>query len=348
MGRVRSRHIAFGAADGPLPRTGAEELAAGSGPSAGCVGETMVDFRGSAKAEAAPGTIVELGGDSGALTLSECSEVGALGQVLPQEPVGVFIGAAFPGVVRRGEVDGGVEALLECFVHVELGTVIRSDGVDGMRLVAQDGGGSFKGLPCADARQLADPHESAFAFDDGDRGWLAAAVDSVDLPVTESGALGDDGWSFGDHAFASETAAAVLAGVALPALLVGAAQMAPERATVGSVRPNVEIDGFDAHGARAFDAQTAHDLFGAEVLPQHALDRSEVRRSVAFVAPGAAAPAVGHLHREHRAIEAVVRTAVAFDLPTNRRGMSAQGDGDLRDCMSPASHRCDGVSFFGA
>ena len=76
---------------GPLPRTGAEELAAGSGPSAGYVGDTVVDFGGSAEAEAEPGTVVELGGDGGALALSERGEVGAFGEVLPNESIGVFM-----------------------------------------------------------------------------------------------------------------------------------------------------------------------------------------------------------------------------------------------------------------
>jgi hypothetical protein len=343
---MRSRHIAFGAADGPLPRTGAEELAAGSGPAAGCVGDAVVDFGRSAEAEAAPRTVVELGGDGGALALSERAEVGAFAEVLAQEPIGVFIGAAFPGVMGSGEVDYGVEAFFEGFVHVELGTVISRDGMDGMRFVAQDGGGARQGLLRPDARELADAHESAFAFDHGDRGWLAAAVDGVDLPVTDAGALIDDRRSVANHAFAGEATAAVLAGVAFPASFIGAAEMAPERAALGSVRPEVEVDRFDAHYSDAFGAQATHDLLGAEVLPQHAFDGGEVLGGIAPVAPGAAAAAVGHLYCEHRTVVAIVRTAVALELPVNGRAMPAEGGRDLLDRLSLASHRCDGVSFF--
>ena len=343
-----SRHIAFKAADGPLPRTGAEELAAGSGPSAGCVGDAVVDFGRSAEAEAAPRTVVELGGDGGALALSEGGEVDTFAEVLPQEPIGVFIGAAFPGVVGSGEVDFGVKALLECFVHVKLSTVISSDGVDGMRFIAQDVDGALQGLLRTDARQLANAHESALAFDHGDSGRLAAAVDGVDLPVAEPGALGDDRWPIRDHAFAGEAAAAVLAGVAFPALLMGAAEMTPERAAPRSVLPEVEVDPFDAHDAYAFGSQAANDLLGAEVLPQHAFDGREVLGGVALVAPRAAAAAVRLLHCEHRAVEAIVRAAVALDLPMNGRTMPAEGSRDLLDRVPLASHRCDGVSFVSA
>ena len=342
-----SRHIAFGRADGPLPRTGAEELAAGSGPSAGYVGDAGIDFGRSAEAETEPGTVVELGGDGGALALSERGEVEAFGEVLSKEPIGVFVGAAFPGVVGSGEVDFGPEALLEGFVHMELGTVISGDGVEGMRFVAQEGGGALEGLLRTDARQLADAHESALAFDHGDRGRLAATVDGVDLPVAEPGALVDDRRSVRDHALASEATAAVLAGVAFPASFVGAAEMAPKRAALGSIHPDVEVDRFDAHGLYAFGLQTTNDLLGAEVLPQHAFNGREVLGGIALIPPRAAAPAVRLLHCEHRAVVAIVRTAVALDLPINGRAMSAEGGRDLRDRESLASHRCDGVSFFG-
>ena len=154
-----SRHIAFGAADGPLPRTGAEELAAGSGPSAGCVGETVIDFGRSAEAEPAPGSVVELGGDGGALALSECGKVGTFGQVLPEKSIGVLVGAAFPGVMRSGEVEFGAEALLERFVQVELGTVISRDRMDGMGFVAEDVGSTPQGLLGADTREFADAYK---------------------------------------------------------------------------------------------------------------------------------------------------------------------------------------------
>jgi len=43
-----------------------------------------------------------------AVVLRELGHALALGQVLPDEAVGVLVGAAFPGVVRRGEIEAGV------------------------------------------------------------------------------------------------------------------------------------------------------------------------------------------------------------------------------------------------
>ena len=51
------------------------------------------------------GSFVELPGDVAELGLAEGGEIDAVGQVLAQEPVGVFVGAALPGAVRIAEVD---------------------------------------------------------------------------------------------------------------------------------------------------------------------------------------------------------------------------------------------------
>src|SRR5262245_37306746 len=99
-----------------LPRTGAEELAAGSDLAAGETGGLIVDFVRGAKAEAAARAVVEAGGDMVAVRLGELTEEGSFGQVLADEAVGVLAGAALPGVVRSGEVDGGAQVTLELLV----------------------------------------------------------------------------------------------------------------------------------------------------------------------------------------------------------------------------------------
>ena len=62
----------------------------------------------------------------------------AFGQVLSDQSVGVFVGAAFPGVVGRGEVAGGSAVLLKFLVVVELGAVVEGDGVEGVLGAADD------------------------------------------------------------------------------------------------------------------------------------------------------------------------------------------------------------------
>ena len=73
-------------------------------------------------------------GDPIAVVLRQVRHALFLRQVLAKEPVGVFIGAAFPRMVRRREVEAGAGALLDRGVAVELGPVVRRDRPHGTRL----------------------------------------------------------------------------------------------------------------------------------------------------------------------------------------------------------------------
>src|SRR5258708_28356091 len=124
-------------ADRSLPRTGAEELAAGSDRSAGRKDGAEVDFVRGEEAEAAARAVVEVGGDLVAEGLGQMAEGGPLGEILADQAVGIFVGAALPGVVRSGEVDGGAELTFEGLVAVEFDAVVGSDGADLMGLVGE-------------------------------------------------------------------------------------------------------------------------------------------------------------------------------------------------------------------
>ena len=131
------------AADGPLPRTGAEQLAAGSGPFAVERGETVINFVGCEEAVAAPRAMVEFVGEGGAFALGERRQVGALGQVLAEEAIGVLIGPALPRMMGQGEVDGGAQTSLQGLVHMELGAVVRGERANAMGLIAEQSDGAF-------------------------------------------------------------------------------------------------------------------------------------------------------------------------------------------------------------
>ena len=62
-------------------------------------------FGGCLPAEGLAGSGVERGGDGVELVGRPAGQVGALGEVLAQEPVGVLVRAALPWAVRVGEVD---------------------------------------------------------------------------------------------------------------------------------------------------------------------------------------------------------------------------------------------------
>ncbi len=70
------------------------------------------------------GPVVELCRNAIAVVLRQVFHALALGQVLPDQAVGVFVGAAFPGMVRRGEVEAGLGRMLDHRVAMEL----RPDG----------------------------------------------------------------------------------------------------------------------------------------------------------------------------------------------------------------------------
>jgi len=61
-------------------------------------------------AEAFLGAMIVKGSDLAAGSLGKVSERSAFWQVLADEAVGVFVGAAFPRVMRSGEVDLGFTA----------------------------------------------------------------------------------------------------------------------------------------------------------------------------------------------------------------------------------------------
>jgi hypothetical protein len=148
----------------------------------------MVDLVGSPVAEAAAGAMIEFGRDVVALSLGESAEMSSPGQILAEEPVGVLVGPALPGVVRGDEVDAGAELALDLLVAMELGPVVGSEGVDPMWFVREQCDGAGVGVLDGGARQRADADEAAFAFDRGDDARLAAAVDGVEFPITEAAA----------------------------------------------------------------------------------------------------------------------------------------------------------------
>lgn len=65
------RRWELGVAGGPLPRTGAEELAAGSGPAAVRVGDAIVDLVWRSEAEASAWASVQFGCEGRALALGQ-------------------------------------------------------------------------------------------------------------------------------------------------------------------------------------------------------------------------------------------------------------------------------------
>ena len=74
----------------------------------------MEDLEGVLEVEALSGPMVQLlGYRIGVADASGVDQVGAFGQVLAKQAVGVFVGSPLPGVVGMGEEDGQVQFLLQ-------------------------------------------------------------------------------------------------------------------------------------------------------------------------------------------------------------------------------------------
>ena len=330
------------------PRTGAEELAAGRDLPAGAMTAAVVNLVRSEEAEAPAGTVVELGGECIALALRERTQGRALGQILAEQSVGVFVGAAFPGMVRRREVDAQSELPLDVLVAVELGAVIGSEGVDPVRFVAEQLDHAGIGVLDCGTGQRPNSQQTTFAFDCGHHARLAPPMDGVDLPVPEAPSPLDNRGPILDRSFASQPTAAVLPAVALPLLFARAAQMTPQGATPSLVRPDPQIDRFVAHHRTTFQACAADDLLRTEVLAKQRFDRRELHRPVTPVAARATAPTTRVLHRPSRPIRSIVARAVAPHLVPDRAAMSLQLSGDLDDAAAALPHRSNHISFLSA
>ena len=81
---------------------------------------------------------IELVRDAIAVGLREVLHADALREVLPNQAVHVLVRAAFPGVMRCGEVELDRQARFEGFVTVELGAIVRRDGAHGAPKRARD------------------------------------------------------------------------------------------------------------------------------------------------------------------------------------------------------------------
>jgi hypothetical protein len=84
------------------------------------------DLQGTLKVQAFAGPVVELADRGRELLGRDLGQVRALGQVLTQQAIGILVGAAFPGVVGMGEVDGEVEFLFEFERPGKLAAIVQS------------------------------------------------------------------------------------------------------------------------------------------------------------------------------------------------------------------------------
>lgn len=62
--------------------------------------------------------------------LGESRHTGARGKVLANKAIGILVAAAFPGMMRGGEVEDDAGGLLDLVIRMELGAIVGGDGLE--------------------------------------------------------------------------------------------------------------------------------------------------------------------------------------------------------------------------
>ena len=153
---------------------------------------------------------VEFRGDPIAVVLCQVRHGLFLGQVLTNEPVGVFVGPAFPRMVRCREVAAGAGRVLDRGVAMELGAVVGGDRPDYAVLVSNQLGCTavhFRRRACP---QFADRYVAGRSLDQRQNAGscLASPEHRVDFPVADLSPGFHHGWSRRNGPFVGHTPAA--------------------------------------------------------------------------------------------------------------------------------------------
>ena len=178
-------------------------------------------------------------------------EVGALGEVLAEQSVGVLVGASLPGRVGVAEVDGDTGLDAEAGVFGHLDALVPGDRAAQRVGQCRDRGGHlvsdvFSGLVVAEVQQ---DHEAGGTLDQcADRGTVVAADDQVAFPVAGHGSVGDLGRAFADHDHVGDPAS-VLCASAWSTLGAAGAEAAGEFSAQLAAALDVEgfVDGLVGH-----------------------------------------------------------------------------------------------------
>ena len=168
---------------------------------------------------------VELCRDAIAVVLCQMFHGLALGEILPDQAVGFFVGPAFPRMVGRREIKPGVGSAFDGGVTVEFGPVVGRDHMHGASLASNQ---LLRAPVHLDGRaplQLPDDDVPCLALHHADDAGPAGPEHRVSLPVPKLRASLDGRWARGNRALSGDAPAAVVAPVPLAPLLLRATQV---------------------------------------------------------------------------------------------------------------------------
>ena len=143
------------------------------------------------EAQSLPGSQVELQSDGIQLRLGVSGQIGSLGEVLSQQPVGVLVRATLPGTVRIAEVDlhvggdGEVLVVRPSPCPDPKSAIGAAAAAAGARVRARARTTVWLSL----ARHLHQHHEPRLAFDQRGDVSVVGSGQQVSLPVTWNGSI---------------------------------------------------------------------------------------------------------------------------------------------------------------
>lgn len=125
-------------------------------------------------------------GDGVGFVVTVDRKVGAFGQILSQQPVGVFASAALPGTVRVAKVPVHAGCGSEFFVARHFFALAISEALPQWRDNRTEFGGEARQRrSCGGVFHLCEQHQAAGPFNqNADRGLVARALDEVAFPVS--------------------------------------------------------------------------------------------------------------------------------------------------------------------
>ena len=122
--------------------------------------------------------------------LSDGTEVAPFGEVLANQAVGIFVGTAFPGVVRMSEIHPGGEGVCDALVLSTFGAVVEREGMDTAPEGTQELHGRLAECLGGALRKRGEQGVAAFAFHPGDQYAPMTVTDKcVTFPVADATAL---------------------------------------------------------------------------------------------------------------------------------------------------------------
>jgi len=256
------------------------------------------------RVEAVDGTraVVEQVGNRIELSLAVNRQVGAFGQVLADQSIGVLAGSALPGAMRVTEVHhhAGVGRQFGMARHL-LALVVGQGLAHRFGNAAQLGREAFQGRGGCRIGQLDQHHQARAAFDQHAHGrTVACPLDEIALPVPGEGPVVGLGWAHMDAQQIGHLAPAILTPAARHALGLGTAQTGDQVFAQLALGHGVDagVDGFVRDGSLGFigphELECARDLRGRPSLGQevvnHAKEHGVTGQLGAFAALEAGAP----------------------------------------------------------